>query len=76
MAEFCKCGSLMVNGRCTNKGCTSRKQDLAAHNKEAAVKKAGSGEKTPLKNARTRRASKCITYNMYETNNNKSEDKS
>ena len=65
MAEFCKCGSLVIGGRCSNKGCSLKALDKQAPVK--AVKKAATAEKTPAKGTKTRRASKCITYNLYET---------
>lgn len=68
MAEFCKCGSLVINGRCTNKSCTARTQEKQIPVKMTAKKSPGA-VKTPAKSARTRRSSKCITYNLYETEN-------
>ena len=69
MAEFCKCGSLVIGGRCTNKSCSLKTLDKQAPVK--AVKKASAtsaaAAKTPVKSTKTRRASKCITYNLYET---------
>lgn len=70
MAEFCKCGSLVIGGRCSNKGCTFRSPDRPASDRQIpvkAVKKSAAAEKTPSKGTKTRRASKCITYNLYET---------
>lgn len=67
MAEFCECGSLMIAGRCTNKGCSTKNHDKPATVKAASARKTAATEKAPAKNARTRRASKCITYNLYET---------
>ena len=69
LAEFCKCGSLVINGRCTNKSCAARTQDKLAPVKATAAKKSHSGEKVPVKSTKTRRSSKCITYNLYETQN-------
>ena len=66
MAEFCKCGSLIIGGRCTNKGCSVKALDKPAPVKTTA-RKASTTEKTPVKSTKTRRASKCITYNLYET---------
>lgn len=67
MAEFCKCGSLVINGRCTNKSCAARTLDKQSPVKAAAAKKARTGENVPAKTSKTRRASKMITYNLYET---------
>lgn len=66
MAEFCKCGSLVIGGRCTNKSCTFKSADKPVPEKPAA-KKAATAEKPVVKSSRTKRASKCITYNLYET---------
>ena len=68
MAEFCTCGSLVIDGRCTNKSCSNRAQDKQTPGKAASVKKAKAG-KAPAKATKTKRASKCITYNLYETQN-------
>lgn len=64
MAEFCTCGSLMIDGSCTNKNCVHRAVK-GATTKRTRVKKE-SVESKP-KATRTRKASKCITYNLYET---------
>lgn len=66
MAEFCKCGSLVISGRCTNKGCSMKTLDKQVPVK--TVKKSAAAKKTPVKSTKVRRASKCITYNLYETN--------
>jgi len=71
LAEFCECGSLVVDGRCTNKSCTLRAAaNPSAPKKPAARAKASSkGTVTPkpaVKAANPRRASKCITYNLYD----------
>lgn len=67
LAEFCECGSLVIDGRCSNKNCTLR----AAANPATVVKTARG--RTPGKKAdavkqtrapNPRRASKCITYNL------------
>lgn len=65
MAEFCKCGSLVIGGRCTNKSCSEKGPEKPAPARTA--KKAAASEKNPAKTTKTRRASKCITYNLYET---------
>ncbi|NJD01129.1 MAG: hypothetical protein FIA99_00675 [Ruminiclostridium sp.] len=64
MAEFCKCGSLIIGGRCSNKGCNLKGLEKQAPVK--AVRKTATGGKTPAKCAKTRKASKCISYNLYE----------
>lgn len=64
MAQFCTCGSLMINESCTNKNCINKVSTKTASS--AAKKgKAAKAEK-PAKSTRTRRSSKCITYNLYE----------
>ncbi|MFZ5987561.1 MAG: hypothetical protein ACOYWZ_10625 [Bacillota bacterium] len=67
MAQFCTCGSLMINDNCTNKNCTNKAPSKSGTTsaKQARLKKADTAEK-PAKPTRTRRASKCITYNLYE----------
>ncbi|HEY9061856.1 MAG TPA: hypothetical protein VIO64_15320 [Pseudobacteroides sp.] len=71
MSEFCKCGSLMLSGNCTNKNCTFRTISKPSSPKQSSRSKAASSdisakEKKP---PRVRRASKCITYNLYDINN-------
>ena len=67
MAEFCKCGSLLINGQCTNKSCGIRMMDKQVPVKATTVKKVRTiSEKAPAKTTKTRRSSKCITYNLYE----------
>lgn len=64
MAEFCVCGSLLLDGSCTNKNCTNKS---AVKQKTTAAKKTGAKNDTlesKPKTTRTRRASKCITYNL------------
>jgi hypothetical protein len=65
--EFCKCGSLILNGQCSNKGCT-----FSSHGKDAVAKasskKTKSKPKNTVKSTNPRASSKCITYNLYEQN--------
>ncbi len=71
MAEFCVCGSVKINGSCTNKNCSSNKMEKAAAAKinktgrTRAVKPAAQ-EKPAPKNTKVPRASKCITYHISE----------
>ncbi|MCR4436386.1 MAG: hypothetical protein QHH06_11005 [Clostridiales bacterium] len=65
MAEFCTCGSIIIDGHCTNKNCTFKAAAKSSAPKPASRKQA-SPEKKEAKPARTKRASKCITYNLYE----------
>lgn len=64
MAEFCTCGSIVIGGHCTNKNCTFKSAAKSATAKPAAKK--GRQEKKEAKPAKTKRASKVITYNLYE----------
>ena len=65
LAEFCSCGSIMISGRCTNKNCDMRhEQKPGTPVKASASRKATATSKTDAKPAKTRRASKCITYNI------------
>lgn len=74
MAEFCECGSLVIDGRCTNKSCTLRAAESPASPKKPAARAKASlkGAVTTKPAAKTvkavnpRRASKCITYNLYD----------
>lgn len=75
MAEFCECGSLVIDGRCTNKSCAIK---VAVSRQPAGKTSAGkkSDKKNtdapkPVKKPNPRRASKCITYNLYEKKDGK-----
>ncbi len=64
--EFCKCGSFIINGNCSNKNCSNREIKISP----AKVKKTTSTKTTAVKaiakNTRVSRASKCITYKIGE----------
>ncbi len=74
MADFCECGSLVIDNRCSNKNCSLRAAGNPASEKKTssraktAVKKAGMVKaetaKAAAKTTSSRRASKCITYNL------------
>ncbi|MDF2522647.1 MAG: hypothetical protein K0R31_288 [Clostridiales bacterium] len=64
MAEFCTCGSIKIEGNCTNKNCASNSSGKTAATK-SSTRKTAAVKKEP----KTRRASKVITYNLYENNN-------
>ncbi|HHX17307.1 MAG TPA: hypothetical protein GX727_00430 [Clostridium sp.] len=66
MAQFCTCGSLIVDDKCTNKNCKNilSTKSSSSTKKRVAAKKTATEEKP--KTTRTRRASKCITYNLYD----------
>lgn len=63
MAEFCICGSLMLDGNCTNKNCSNRASAKVVSSAKRAAKGTASKKETPTR-TRTRRASKCISYNL------------
>ncbi len=66
MPQFCcTCGSLIVNDQCTNKNCTNRPASKSAASKQPSTRGNASAKKE-AKSTRTKRASKCITYNLYE----------
>ncbi|MHB8064233.1 MAG: hypothetical protein ACYDG2_16650 [Ruminiclostridium sp.] len=66
MAEYCKCGSIMIDGSCTHKSCSNKL--VKASSSRAKTAKVASTKtpavKTELKSTKVRRASKCITYNI------------
>ncbi|MDP4092230.1 MAG: hypothetical protein Q8920_02620 [Bacillota bacterium] len=68
LPEFCTCGSLVINGQCTNKRCSMSSATKPAKSRSAKTgsAKTASKEAKPL---RTRKASKCITYNLYDLEN-------
>ncbi len=70
MAEFCKCGSVMISGSCTNKNCSNK---VAKQVKKAAPSKISKTGRTKIsvenpvtKSSKAPRASKCITYHISE----------
>ena len=65
LAEFCTCGSLMLDGSCTNKNCVNKSAGKSASAAKKTKAKKDTLESKP-KTTRTRKASKCITYNLYE----------
>lgn len=70
LVEFCTCGSIKIEGNCTNKNCASNSA-VKDSTPNPAARKTASVKKEP-KPARTRKASKVITYNLYD--DNKSEE--
>jgi len=67
LAEFCTCGSLMLDGSCTNKNCSNKSAGKHSTPKTKKTRAKKSTLESKPKTARTRRASKCITYNLYDT---------
>ena len=63
MLEFCTCGSLMIDNQCSNKNCPSK---VSAKSGSTVHKKA-TGLKSTVKSPRSRRASKVVTYNLNDT---------
>ena len=71
MAEFCECGSLKINGRCSNKSCKIGGDTGAAPIRKTAAGLNASGRAKASKTSAPkktdpRRASKVITYNLYD----------
>jgi len=76
LVEFCKCGSLILNGHCSNKGCAFVNKDsvsVAASHKKTRTK-TKSTTKSSIKSSNPRMSSKCITYNLYEINENEKDN--
>jgi hypothetical protein len=70
LAEFCKCGSIIINNQCSNKNCTFQ---AAVKTAPTGQKASGSSKSKEPKTTRTRRASKVITYNLYDTKDENNE---
>ena len=65
MTEFCNCGSIMINGSCTNKSCSNKLEKVTPlKKKRAASAKTTTAVKTERKVTKVPRASKCITYKL------------
>jgi hypothetical protein len=66
LAQFCTCGSLMINDTCTNKNCSFKPSGKSAPSKTTRKRTAKTGVKEP-KVVKAKKASKCVTYNLYDT---------
>ncbi len=72
MTEFCNCGSIMINGSCTNKNCSNKlaKTPTAKSRQPRKPSTAKTSISAPLKAepkaTKIKRASKCITHNLYD----------
>lgn len=71
MPEFCSCGSIIINGNCSNRNCAHRTAGKSEGKKKAPkkaniIKSAKSSAEKATRVANPRRASKCITYNLYD----------
>lgn len=67
MSEFCKCGSIMISGSCTNKSCSNKLVKAPSKGRTASAKSTtvkATTIKTQTKTPKVSRASKCITYNL------------
>ncbi len=70
MLEYCKCGSLMINGSCTHKGCSNNLASASSKAKKTRTKAstitaaAKTAVSTAVKSSKVPRASKCITYKL------------
>ncbi|HOQ01748.1 MAG TPA: hypothetical protein PK604_13220 [Acetivibrio clariflavus] len=66
LAEFCTCGSLMLDGTCTNKNCKNKTVSKSNSSTAKKTKTKDESLESKPKTTRIRRASKCITYNLYD----------
>ncbi|QNU68521.1 hypothetical protein EHE19_009025 [Ruminiclostridium herbifermentans] len=70
MLEYCKCGSLMINGSCTHKGCSNNLTSTLSKTKKTRTKASTitkatkSAVNSAVKSTKVPRASKCITYKL------------
>ncbi|RCX13247.1 hypothetical protein DFR58_11865 [Anaerobacterium chartisolvens] len=65
MAQFCSCGSIIINDHCTNKNCIN-KSNSGTTAKTLRASKKEPKEGGAAKGTKARRSSKCITYNLYD----------
>lgn len=63
MLEFCKCGSLMIENKCSNKNCPHK---VGAKSDPVVPKRPAASKKTEPKSQKARRNSRVITYNLYD----------
>lgn len=71
MANFCKCGSIIINNKCSNKNCDIKPEPSQL---EPVKKESNSKKKAPSKSSSTpnktaapsskRKSSKCVTYKL------------
>ena len=64
MLEFCTCGSIIIDSQCTNKNCPSK---VSVKSSSTVQKKTTRVKSTEVKSPKSRRASKVITYNLNDT---------
>lgn len=62
MADFCKCGSIIISDKCTNKNCDFKVAKPKSSSAATKSKKTSSNSKTSARGAR--RSSKCVTYKL------------
>ncbi len=65
MAEFCFCGSLMIDGSCTNKNCINKAKHASGAKTRSPRSSKTADTKQPKKTA-VRKSSKVITYSLEE----------
>lgn len=70
MIEFCKCGSIFLSSKCTNKNCDFKPVKSSA---EPTIKKVK--EKKPKAAPNPRKSSKCVTYKIGELLDKESSDR-
>jgi hypothetical protein len=64
LAEFCKCGSIILSDKCSNKNCAF-KTDKGLTGTDSTKKTSAAKTKADKKTkTSTRRSSKCITYSI------------
>jgi len=77
LAEFCECGSLVIDSRCSNKNCSlkgnAKPVPARKSTRAKAAVKITDDAKPSVKASNPRRASKMITYNLYEVQENEPE---
>ena len=76
MAEFCTCGSIIINNKCTNKNCelktgktgnvSAPKRTSRAKAKTVPTESIGLKSETKKPTSASRRSSKCVTYKLSE----------
>lgn len=71
MAQFCECGSLIINEKCTNKVCSFKKTTATKSKRSSETNVKTSSSK--VSNKSTRRSSKVITYSLSDLEANKKE---
>jgi hypothetical protein len=64
--DYCTCGSIIINGNCTNKNCGNMENKTSQAKARKTTKAKAAAAPAAAKSTKVPRASKCITYKIGE----------